>query len=166
MATGTAALLISILSLVVSFVALGWTIYRELALKARVKTSLSIGEWHTPAGSQKKIIITASNLGPGPVQIQGFTVGDPPRGKLPVNCHILPIEWEHPINTRLPALLNVGQTLSLVVKCESDSFLAAGASRIGLKDSFGRTHWTPRRDGQNALKDFHAAFPDQPVRPN
>lgn len=154
----TVALVISMVSLAVSFAALGWNIYREIALKARVKTSLVVGEWNTPQGTVSKIFISASNIGPGPVQIQGFTVREPRRHKLDVKYHLLPVEWEHPINTRLPAMLTVGQTMNLVISYGPECFFAGGASQVGLTDSFGRTHSTPARDGMRALEQFRKMF--------
>jgi hypothetical protein len=152
-------LAISILSLVLGATALGWNIYREVVLRGQVKTTLAIGEWHSPGGVIKEMYITAANRGPGPVQLQGFTIDAPKDTNFDVRYHVLPVEWEHPMTTRFPRMLAVGEEARLVVKYCPELFLAGGATRVGLTDTFGRTHWTPRRDGRRALEQFKKDFP-------
>jgi len=155
----TVALILSIVSLFIAVLSLGWNVYREIALRAQVKTALAIGEYHSDGAVIKKIYITAANRGPGPVQIQGFKVDAPKKKPFNVRYHVVPVDWDDPLTTRLPALLTVGQTAQLVVSYRPDLFLAGGATRIGLTDSFGRTHWTPRRDGKRARDEFRRDFP-------
>ncbi|MFZ2494075.1 MAG: hypothetical protein WA208_21550 [Thermoanaerobaculia bacterium] len=154
----TLAVIISCCSLVVSFAALGWSVYRELALKARVKTTMAIGEWYVHGESSKKLLITVTNHGPGPVQVGSFTVKPPRWRKFDVRYNVLPFDFDDPLATRLPVMLSVGQTANVVLRYGPDLFLAGGASRVGIIDSFGRVHWTSRRDGRRALKQFKSEF--------
>jgi len=154
----TIAITVSLFSLGIALVTLGWNIYREIALRGRIKTSLAIGDWHNDGVRSQKIIVSATNLGPGSVQLQGFTLKAQTRGKFNPKCHVPSVEWEHPLTTRLPAMLAVGETAKLVITYEPDCFLSGGVTQFGITDSFGRVHWTPKKDGLRAIEEFEKDF--------
>jgi hypothetical protein len=155
----TIAIALSVFSLCVAMTSLGWNIYREIALRARVTTTLAIGDWHNHGHDRQVIFVSAANQGPGPVQLQGFTVKSPKeKGEFNVKHHVVMPDWDTPLTTRLPAMLAVGQTAQFVITYDRECFLAGGVAQIGLTDSFGRVHWTPKRDGARALDQFERDF--------
>jgi hypothetical protein len=64
----------------------------------------------------------------------------------------------HPLCSRLPRRIDVGDKVSIIFPYNQGCFLANLPKRIGISDSFGRTHWAPRRELKHAhrqyLKDF------------
>src|SRR5690606_7153341 len=67
------AVIISGLALVVSAFALGWNVYRDVILRARVRVHVAVVSLVTPGESTESvprfIRIEATNHGPGPVEI-------------------------------------------------------------------------------------------------
>mgnify|MGYP001615179324 CR=1 FL=1 len=71
-------------------------------------------------------------------------------------------DYRNPMSTQLPVPLEVGQRFNVLLPYSKDGLLAQEFSRIGLGDSFGRTHWASRKDLGVARiqykKDFASAL--------
>lgn len=154
------AILISLLSLAISLLSLAWNIFRELGLKARVKVSCVVGTFVSPENRENKIIISVVNFGPGEVHVKGVTLKNTWWSRLRGGSRyflVLP-EWDHPINTRLPAKLDVGGEASLVVPFDKDCFLSSRVARVGVVDTFNRQHWASRKDLRRAREQYRKDF--------
>jgi hypothetical protein len=141
------ALIISILSMLVALTSLGWNIYKEIALRARVGVSVGVGDQHFDGKSRGKLILVeVVNRGPGPVQITGTSVHSTRRFFQATDDHLylpLPI-FDHQLATRLPADLGVGQRAHIVLAYNEECFLRSNRVTVVVTDSFGRYH-RPRR---------------------
>jgi hypothetical protein len=67
-------------------------------------------------------------------------------------------DLDNPMNTRLPALLDVGEELTVVFPYDERCFLSEPVTHVGLIDSFGRSHWVPRKHVREAVKQFKRDF--------
>jgi hypothetical protein len=155
-----AAVLISVLSLVVAAVALGWNIYRDVVLKGHLRVGIAVAEAvHTIAGSQGTFVnITGTNHGPGDLIVNllhGKRAGLSRQGE-----QFIVIQNEvNPLADALPKRLAVGETVSLLVPYGEDCLLKDPVKAIGLRDSFGKTHWAPRRELEAAGRQYLEDFP-------
>jgi len=160
---------ISLLSLLLACIAVGWNVYRDVILKARVRVSfavvrvLSVGQ---KVGQGKQYLrIGTTNHGPGPVKVETISGQNTPlwrkllrRPQFFVILHDL----TNPLNPRLPHRLDVGDTLSLLLPYDQDCFLSGDATLIGVTDSFGRNHYAPRRHIREARAQFQKDFGRRP----
>lgn|SRR5262245_4915586 len=149
---------ISLLSLLLSIVALSWNIYRDVLLRGRIKVGFHVGRGNL-GGVSRIALLTVVNLGPGQVSIQGTTLHEPRarRGTLPALAYLsIAPRFDTPISGMLPAMLPVGEKLTLTLPYEETSFLQFPG--IGVTDSFGRSHYASRRDHhiarQEHVRDF------------
>ena len=155
--TSIVALVISCLSFVVSGISLGWNIYKEVYLRARVRTSFKLMIVMSESYRIWRFCFSATNLGPGKVKMETPTaVKWSIWRKLRRNLeHIVIIyDYKHPLGGTLPRALDVGESMQLTFKPEDCTFLAEDYTHIGITDSFGRTHWCNRKDMEDAVKDY------------
>jgi len=166
---------ISLIALVVSAISLGWNIYRDVIFKARVKTVVSISNIHH--GDQvygPYVSTTATNLGPGPVQIQSIQMGKLSRfrfllgqtilswfGKENRYCHIM-YDYTNEYSSQLPKKLEVGEYVTLPLLLKEDCAIAADPTHFGVLDSFGRLHWATKRSLKKAKKEYFEKHEKKP----
>lgn len=158
---------ISCASLILACVALGWNIYRDVVLKARVRVSLAVvrmvSRGSSPQVGDRYVRINATNYGPGPVKIDLIVAqGASFRQRLtrrPQHFVIL-TDAENVLSGTLPHRLQVGETLTLLLPYNRKSFLGSEATRVGVADSFGRSHFAPTRDWRTAKVQFLADYED------
>jgi len=67
-------------------------------------------------------------------------------------------DYSNPLSGKLPARLEVGETIHLLIPYDEDCFLREKDTHIGLSDSFGRVHWAPARDVTKAKREFRKDF--------
>jgi hypothetical protein len=159
---------ISALSLVLASLALGWNIYRDVVLKARVVVRFTIVS--IMAGGPTELRRTAEflnikvvNHGPGSVTIHGSAGQMSPwwRRLFRRRKHFVILnDHTNPLNPKLPAKLEVGDSLNLFLPHDANSFLGSSATHIGVTDSFSREHYSPRKDITRARRSFRETFPD------
>lgn len=166
-----APIAISVLSLIFSGIALGWNVYRDVILKARVKVSVSVIHVVDPGQrfneGDQFIRIGVSNHGPGPVQIQmivGERAGFWRRLSRRAQHFFVLADHTNPLSPKLPAKMEVGDTVSLLLPYDERSFLNGAATHVGISDSFGRSHFAPRRQLRTAKAQFTKDFPDAKTR--
>jgi hypothetical protein len=157
---------ISAVSLILASFALGWSIYRDVVLKASVAVRFAVVSIMAAAGDAIRregrfLNITVVNHGPGPVTIQTIagrispwwrTVLRRPQHFVILNDHT------NPMNPRLPARLDVGDTLNLFLPYDARCFLGTEATHIGVTDSYGRLHLAPPRHVNDARNSFMQDF--------
>lgn len=146
MTAGEIAISISICSVFLSAISLGWNIYRDVILKAKVKATIGICQIVQQGLSPSPTVIStrATNHGPGPVQLEIVNIKDTSllkkifkKEKFGVVLH----DWQNPLSGRLPHKLEVGESISMHFPYDEDCMLKKGWSHIGISDSFDRVHW-------------------------
>jgi hypothetical protein len=157
------AVIVSVISLLVSLIALGWNIYRDVMLKPRLKVRFSLSAIHHSTFPKPIItlLLKATNFGPGNIKCSMIQLKNAPlwRRLLRKTEHaFLMHDYENPLSGKLPTDLNVGGGLDLLIRYEKDCFLKNDFTHIGLSDSFDRIHWAPHKDIRKAkgkfVKDF------------
>lgn len=111
----------------------------------------------------ERINISVANVGPGPVQIVGINGMIAPRWKrmLRRQQHFVVLQdHSNPMSAQLPKKIDVGDTLDIYLPYEARSFLSSGATHIGVRDSFGRLHFAPRRELEHAKAQHAKDFPE------
>lgn len=164
-----APIAISVISLVVSGIALGWNVYRDVVLKARVKVSVSVvrlvAAGQRAGDGDQFVRVGVTNHGPGPVRIEmivGKRASVWQRLLRRVRHFIVISDYANPLNPKLPAKIEVGDSLNLLLPYTPSSFLNSAATHVGISDSFGRSHFAPRRLLLEAKSQFAKDFPDAP----
>lgn len=159
--------IVSIVALVVAALALGWNIYRDVVLRARVKVRLAVvqiisGSEGVAASGPSYIRLLVTNLGPGPVQIDGIAGMIAPwwrrlfRGR---QYFVVLQDHTNPLSTQLPRRLQVGENATVLLPHEQRSFLNGAVTHFGVSDSFGRAHYAPKRDLRESKKHHRKDFP-------
>ena len=159
-----AALVISILALLVSFANLGWNMYRELALRGRLRVTFGVKEvYHaTFPKPLTKTMVSAVNIGPGEVKVSMVIYKKAAlwrRLLRRVEHGCIIYDFTEKLSGRLPCKLEVGDGVDLVFKYP-DFTLDPGTTHVGLRDTFGRAHWAPRRDVRKFYRQFAKDFPN------
>jgi len=161
------AIVISIASLCVAAIALGWNIYRDVVLKPRLRVSVMRAVIASEAiRPSNKFIISAVNFGPGKIRISII------RFRQSSIFKKLFRKWQHgvlihdyrnPLSGQLPSTLDVGEKIDLIFPWDSDCLCGNNPSHIGIADSFGRTHWAPKKEVQNVIKQWKQEFGNEKV---
>jgi hypothetical protein len=157
------AIIISIFSALISGLSLGWNIYRDVILKAKVRVHFGICkvalQGITP--SPTYISIAATNHGPGPVKLHMVNMKDTSllkkifrNEKFAVVLH----DWQNPLSGQLPHKLEVGEDFRLLFPYDTDCMLKNGWSHIGISDSFDRVHWASSRNVKAAQDKWKKDF--------
>ena len=156
------AILISIFAIATSFLALGWNIYRDVILKARLKVRLGIsfimhGEYQSPS----KLSIDATNFGPNKIICSGIHAENAPlwrRVSRKVEYAVIIHDYNDPYSSKLPCELDVGEKCNLFLSFDKDCFLSKPFTHVGIYDTFGRTHWAPKKDFNKLRKEYKKRF--------
>jgi hypothetical protein len=169
MTTADWALLISIISALISLAGFVWNVWSTFIYpKAKVRVSfdmvqiVEMGSDWTPS----VLRLSATNMGPGEItlsnalityrgpfnQSNGFgllsTLADFPR---------LQDHAKGYLGAGFPAKLAVGEQYSAYLVPAHHALAKGDYQRIGFTDSFGRSHWAPRRDILHALHSIRDA---------
>ena len=159
------------LSLVIASVALGWNVYRDVILKAKVRVyfgvfrALAAGQ--RLADGHRYLKISATNHGPGPVTIVMIAGHAAPLWRRLLRrpeSFVILNDHTNPLNRRLPHKLEIGDTLDLFLPYNDRCVLAGTATRIGVTDSFGRVLLAPAKNLAEAREQFRKDFPDAKLR--
>jgi hypothetical protein len=158
-----AALFISALSLAIAALSLGWNIYRDVILKPKLKVRFGVKEIILPSVPEHltKLILTATNFGPGRITSDLIELKNAPlwrRVLRKTQKAIIIHDRENPMSAQLPATLEVGDNIDLILPYDKDCCLSKPYTHIGLSDSFGRIHWAPTRDMREAKEHYRKAF--------
>ena len=159
MTASSFAILISCLSLVISVIALGWNIYKDVYLRARVRTSfkLMVLQHATFQKPLWRFCFSAMNLGPGKVRLETLALQESSIWKKitrRTQRSVLIHEFDHPLGGTLPCDLDVGAGMNFTFDPARCDFLNDNDTHIGIRDSFGRIHWCGKHEMVAAKKDF------------
>jgi hypothetical protein len=153
------------LSLLISAFSLGWNVYRDVVLKARVKMRFSLSHIHHSTFPKPidSLVLSTTNMGPGQISLSMIQLRAAPlwRRLLRKTKHAVMIhDYQNPLSGQLPAYLDVGERIDLLIRYERDCFLSEDFTHIGLSDSFGRIHWASAKDVKQARKAYQKKFKD------
>jgi len=169
MRTELFALFVSFVSLLVAALALGWNIYRDVILKARVVVRVAVVHMHGERGREGTYInISATNHGPGRVILSGI-IGR--QGSLVdrwlrrVKHIFVTPDFRNPYSAELPCTLDVGEKADFLLPWREGAVLSLDLRKLGISDTFGRKLWAPAADVERAKADYREAFPPQSAEP-
>ena len=143
---------IEVLSLIFSFaavaiaaLALGWNIYRDVILKAKVKFSLNIVDiiQQTLPGTPRYINISVTNFGPGRIKIMSIHAMNATWQKRLLQTKqygVIISDNANPLSGKLPSWIDQGDKLDLLLPYDKDSFLKQDHTHVGVYDYYGRSH--------------------------
>jgi len=150
MITADLAIFISIFSVLLAAMSLGWNIYRDVVLKPKVIVTFAVKNIvnHGIGVSPDYVGITATNRGPGSVILNTLVLRESSFWKkltknqryavLIGNCYI------RPYSSEMPKKLQVGESLNLFIRYDQKCFLKESFTQLGIDDSFGRINWAPK----------------------
>jgi hypothetical protein len=163
MTTAEIAIIISIISATIAGFSLGWNIYRDVVLKAKIKIDFGIKViiQHGNPSKPEFVNIAATNHGPGSVKLSMVQMKDSSlwrwlfrKEKYAVVMH----DYENPLSGQLPCKLEVGETLDLLFHYNVNCMLKNGWSHIGVSDSYGRIHWAKSKQVKKAISQWKIDF--------
>lgn len=171
------SLIVSFIALGLSAVALGWNIFRDIALRAIV--GVTIDKMSVVQGGNQRgpfLWIKAVNKGPGPVVLRVIEFRAWPwHMRLFRSLRIwwlvrwlydgslqgaIMHDWTNPHGDQLPKKLEVGEQLDLPLPWDRNSGLSKNPSHVGIRDSFGRVHWAPSTQLKEIVKKWKTEFAD------
>jgi hypothetical protein len=163
METAELAIIISVGSAAIAAISLGWNIYRDVILKPRAAVSVSRQNIIYPGSvpSSDYIGIRATNHGPGTVTLNTVCLLNTSLWKKlwrDESHAVLFHDYTNVHSSKLPAKLDVGETINLFVNYDKDCFLKGDYSKIGISDSFGKTHWAPKKQLSQLRKQWFSKF--------
>lgn len=149
------ALIISLGSLVVSICAFVWNVWSKFIYpKPKVKTSISLMKVHHQSGRSGPscIAIHATNFGPAEVTLYAAIAKSSQYKKDGLGMlnplENFPNNIEHsngPFSGGLPKKIAVGEQFSVYFPVEKDWFQKEQLTDFGFQDTFGRSHWCPKK---------------------
>ncbi|MEM7009922.1 MAG: hypothetical protein AAF585_00435 [Verrucomicrobiota bacterium] len=152
---------LAIIALLLACVSLGWNIYRDIVLKARLRVTMFIGSIFNPDiedycysdSGERNITIDVTNFGPGVNEVQSVVMRkgwfrNQQYGFVHHDGFLKP-------DSPLPARLEVANSVRITIPFQVDfCFLSAEPKDIGVVDAFGRYHWAPRKQVREAVRKF------------
>lgn len=163
MSTAEIAIIVSIISAAIAGLSLGWNIYRDVVLKAKIKIDFGVRViiQHGNPSKPEFVNITATNHGPGLVNLSMVQMKNSSwwrwlfrKEKYAEVIH----DYKNPLSGQLPCNLGVGEKLDLLFHYNADCMLKNGWSHIGLSDSFGRIHWAKSKQVKEATRQWKKDF--------
>ena len=155
---------ISLFALLISGISIFWNIYRDLILKAKIRTHVQISSIIQPGRDLGSFIdVTGVNHGPGRITCESVFIKASiwQRLKGSKKYGFIMTDHTNPLSGKLPKRLEVGEKITVLFPHVKDAFLARKPARVGLKDSFGRLHWATRKNINRAIKDYFRDFPEK-----
>jgi hypothetical protein len=157
------AIWISIISILIAAIALGWNIHRDL-LKPKLKVdfgvNLLIGE--RGVEGEPMLVISSTNFGPGKIILSGIILRKPWDSikKLFKKARrgFVIYDYQSPYSSRFPCEVDVGERKDFILKYNKDCFLKDNFISIGISDSFGRIHWANKSAYKRAKEEFEKTF--------
>jgi hypothetical protein len=162
-ATDQLALIVSIVSAVIASLALGWNVYRDVVLKPKIVMSFSIVfiVHETLPHRPQYMNIRATNFGPGVVTLSSIVAKNAPLWRRifrKVQYAFITPDYTNPLSGRLPAKLETGDKVELLLPYDAECLLSKTFTHVGLTDFYGRSHWAPRGDLKRAYKEWRKDF--------
>jgi hypothetical protein len=153
-------IVISTIAILLAAFSLGWNVYRDLLLKSRLRVSFLFvdiigGGLPNPI---PKISIAALNLGPSPIKLDMIHCQTSSlfRRLFRKVQHGIIINPDTDMSSPLPCKLEVGETATFFFNNDAP-FIKDDFTHIGVRDSFGRIHWAPKKYMRLARKQIKEA---------
>ena len=150
---------ISLFSLFIATIALGWNIYRDVILKPRLRLSLMNGVIASPGEKDppRRVTLTITNFGPGKSRPKGLHLRKTSWWRRILRRQefaFLMQDYEDPLSGKIPCELEVGAGVTLTFRHLPNIFLEGDFNQIGVVDSFGKTHWCSRQNYREVKKSY------------
>lgn len=163
MSKETIAILISVASILVASLSLGWNIYRDIILKAKLKVRFVVGLITHPNLNKplERLIVSATNFGPGKIKCTMLFIKNSSLSKIitrKTQLAVLIHDYTDPLSGDFPCELDIGEGRDFLLKFSEDCFLSEDWTHIGIKDSFSRIHWAPKKNVTVAKKSYIEKF--------
>lgn len=159
-------IIVSLMSILIAATALGWNIYRDVFSKARVKTwaSRTVVKMVDRPSRGPFLDIEAKNFGPGAVKIDMIVFRNPWRLLHPFDKSggVILFDWENPLSGKLPVKLEPGDKVDLFLSWsdqDKNCVFNHPFGRLGVRDSFDRNHWVPKKQIRHLRRKFAEEFP-------
>jgi hypothetical protein len=154
------AIWISIFSVLIAAISLGWNIHRDLSkpkLKVNFGLNLIFGERGVEGGPI--LTLSGTNLGPGKITLNGISLKRPwsrikKLFKKAIYGFLVVYDYRSPHSSRFPCEADVGERKDFILIYDKDCFLKENFIGVGIGDSFGRIHWAPRNAYKMVKKEF------------
>ncbi|ENE5200873.1 hypothetical protein ACJO1Y_23575 [Vibrio parahaemolyticus] len=153
------ALGISFVSLIVAAIALGWNIYRDIVLKAKIVVTCGV-RLLVDRGTENHpeyVVISATNHGPGVVNLRMLQLQETSFiKKITRNSKhaVLMHDYENLMSGQLPNKLEVGDTLDLLLPYDENCFLKEPFTHVGISDTYGRINWAKSKQVKIARQQW------------
>jgi hypothetical protein len=156
------AILISLVSLLVAAFSLLWSVYKDIVLKPRLKVRFSVQKVvGGPLQSYDVLTFSATNFGPGKIRCEMLQLKSESLWRKFINKRreaVLLNDNTNPYATKLPCILDVTERGNFFIPFNESCFLNEQFTHIGVSDSYGRVHWTPKKQVDEAKKIFRKEF--------
>lgn len=156
---GTVALILSVVSLLVSLAGFAWTIHTHItSIYPRLRVVVQAPMVFS-ADKSRLILIGIANPGPATVVVTGLHLRGNSKDRKA--SYFIPTggPLDHPMNHQLPAKIEQGQSINLVLPYRADQFLRIAPRKVGVLDTLGRFHWSGKRDVRLSVANFAKDFP-------
>lgn len=163
MATDQLALIVSVVSALIASLALGWNIYRDVVMKPRLVVSVAVVTiLHDSLPELPRFVnLTAVNHGPGTVTISSIIAMNTSiwhRMTRTVQYAYVTPDYANPYGGRIPAKLEPGGKVELLLPFDRDCVLGQMLSHVGVNDFYGRKHWASRASMKLARAAWRREF--------
>ena len=151
-------------SIAVAFFSLWWSIYRDIALKPKLKVKFSvktiISDEPNPLNGETVLIISAVNHGPGKIRIiLPYFVRKKSFLRKTKHGQIIS-QYYDLLEGELPCMLEKGDPKDFMLKFSEEGCQNLKRyTQIGLRDSFDRIHWASRKHFRAVLGTCDLWFP-------
>lgn len=139
----------------------GWNVYRDVILKPRLKVTVNVSRLVSNVGGQAGTYIVGGGINFGPGELTVAMVHGEVASvweRLTRNAQKFVLTRPSPAGDQLPVRLRVGDKTDVLFEYREDCFLREDPTHIGLRDSFGRIHWAPHQDVEEACSQFKGDF--------
>jgi hypothetical protein len=153
------AIYISLVSILVAAVSLGWNIYRDVIVKPKIKVTITRGSiYHPPyPEGRQRVCVSATNFGPGKTRACMLRLKQSSWWRKifrrETDATLMP-DYEDPLSEKLPKDLDIGDKVCLSFRLLPNLFIKGNSTHIGIADPFGRIHWCSRKNYKHA-KELH-----------
>lgn len=167
------AFVISIISAVISFAGFVWNVWSKFIYpKPKVRVGFSmvfLVDEHVPEEHPEALRLSAINMGPVEVTLTSAQViyrSSPFKAKTFGLLNVLPYfpntpgevpEGFGPFAGGIPKKLQVGEEFAVYLTPDHETLAKGDYQYIGFNDSFGRFHWSRRRDIAETLPHIRKA---------
>ena len=181
MSSGDWALLIAGVSLAAAFGSLGWNILGKfIFVKPTVQVTfglnLIIRPGDDPVGRKQILTLSATNMGPGSIILNGCICKLRPPGNFQKDKYgnMNPIEGDveadepvgiGPFGGGLPAKLEAGEAKSFYFPFTEGTLITNQTTRFGIIDSYGRYSWCKKAAVKRVKEQYVEAFGELPEPP-